>query len=121
MHRKIATFRTVIASLLLTLCAGGCASLVTGGPLIRNPNDPTGQIVIQNRSSVPVRSVLISPCSASSYGLNRLSKGGSVPAGSSVSFTVSAGCWDVMAGNSNSAPRRRLQVAADAQAVYTIP
>jgi len=120
MSVPIATLRSPAAFFLLALSFGGCASLITGGPLIRD-NGPRGQIVIMNRSSTAVKSVLISHCSASSYGLNRLSKDAKISAGQSMSFTVSAGCWDVMAGNSNGAPRRRLNVAADGQAVYTIP
>jgi hypothetical protein len=77
---------------------GGCASLITGGELIR-PGEPTGALEIRNVSrgdSIDV--VLVSTCSASTYGLNRLPSGYSIPPGGSYTFTVSAGCWDVGAG-----------------------
>lgn len=121
MSLSITILRSSVAASLLALALGACASLITGGPLIRDPNGPTGQIIIQNNSSSAVRSVLISACNASSYGLNRLPRGTGIPAGQHMAFTVSAGCWDVMAGNSNNVARRRLSVTANGQAVYTVP
>lgn len=77
---------------------GGCASLITGGELIR-PGEPTGYLEVRNVSRTgPIGVVLVSTCSASTYGLNRLPSGYSIPAGGSYTFTVSAGCWDVGAG-----------------------
>lgn len=77
---------------------GGCASLITGGELIR-PGEPTGSLQIQNVSGAnAIDVVLVSTCSASTYGLNRLPSGYSIPPGGSYTFTVSAGCWDVGAG-----------------------
>lgn len=84
-----------IAALLLSALAA-CGSL-TGGELIR-PGEPTGVIEVINGSSQTLTSVLISNCSAMSYGLNRLPGGTTIPPGYSYSFTVSAGCWDVGAG-----------------------
>ncbi len=76
---------------------GGCASMITGGPLIRE-GEPTGIIEVVNGSSRNVDVVLISACSASTYGLNRLPDGAAISPGRSYRFTVSAGCWDVGAG-----------------------
>lgn len=77
---------------------GGCASLITGGELIR-PGEPTGALEIRNVSQAnSIDVVLVSTCSASTYGLNRLPSGYSIPPGRSHTFTVSAGCWDVGAG-----------------------
>ncbi len=92
--------RAVVAASIIGLAGGlgGCASLITGGELIR-PGEPTGSLQIQNVSrgnSIDV--VLVSTCSASTYGLNRLPSGYSIPPGGSHTFTVSAGCWDVGAG-----------------------
>ena len=73
-----------------------CATL-TGGPLIR-PGEPVGFIDVVNGSSMSLTSVLISDCSAMSYGLNRLPNGVTIPPGRSYRFTVSAGCWDIGTG-----------------------
>jgi hypothetical protein len=83
------------ACLMLT---AACASMVTGGPLIRE-GEPVGAIDVGNASGAPINVVLISACSASTYGLNRLPSGTYIPSGSSYRFTVSAGCWDVGAGS----------------------
>lgn len=86
------------AGLILALAAlGACASLVTGGPLIRE-GEPTGTIRVENGSSNVITVILISDCGASTYGLNRLPDGVTVPRGRYYDFTVSAGCWDVKAG-----------------------
>lgn len=91
---RIAAVGALIATLTAT---GGCASLITGGDLIR-PGEPTGTIRVTNVSSGAINVVLISDCNASTYGLNRLPSGYSIPPGGSYRFTVSAGCWDVGAG-----------------------
>lgn len=75
----------------------GCGDLVTGGPLIR-PGEPLGQIRVVNGTGDQLHAVLISACSASTYGLNRLPSGMAIPTGGAYSFTVSSGCWDVAAG-----------------------
>lgn len=92
--------RAAAAATIIGLAGGlgGCASLITGGDLIR-PGEPTGGLEIRNVSrgnSIDV--VLVSTCSASTYGLNRLPSGTRIPPGGSYTFTVSAGCWDVGAG-----------------------
>lgn len=90
----------------------GCASLITGGDLIR-PGEPTGTIRVTNVSGGEIDVVLISDCSASTYGLNRLPSGAAIPQGRSYDFTVSAGCWDVAAGIVGYGDtRRRMQVEA---------
>ncbi|MEJ0058529.1 MAG: hypothetical protein WDM79_02555 [Terricaulis sp.] len=65
--------RGAIAVVCLVVVSA-CASLVTGGPLIR-PGEPVGAIEVINRSARLVDVVLISDCSASTYGLNRLPDG----------------------------------------------
>jgi hypothetical protein len=97
----------------MALAAGlaACASLVTGGPLVR-PGEPTGTLEIVNRSSRTLSAILISDCSAASYGLNRLPAGVTVPPGRSYRFTVSAGCWDVDAGLAYNEARFRTRVPA---------
>ena len=65
----------------------GCASLITGGPLIR-PGEPVGAIAVINRTSHPIGVVMISACSAASYGMNRLPEGVSIPSGRSYQFQV---------------------------------
>lgn len=97
------------ASLLL---AASCASMVTGGPLIRD-GEPIGAIDVGNGSGGAINVVLISACSASTYGLNRLPSGTVIASGGSYRFAVSAGCWDVAAGSTAAMVegRQRLNVA----------
>lgn len=85
------------AALFAAAALSGCADMVTGGPLIR-PGEPLAAINIINVSGDRLDAILISACSASTYGLNRLPSGTAIPPGGSYSFTVSAGCWDVMGG-----------------------
>lgn len=117
---KIARAAVAAAGLLL---AAGCASLLTGGPLIR-PGEPTGVIQVANGSSSQVTVVLISACEVSSYGLNRLPEGVSIAPGRAYQFTVSAGCWDVSAGYGTSTgyseARQRMQVQAGGGVRYTV-
>lgn len=90
--------RKMLGVLAVAAALAGCASLITGGDLVRE-GEPTGTLRIQNVSpSSPIDVVLISACDVGSYGLNRLPSGTSIAPGSSHSFTVSAGCWDVGAG-----------------------
>jgi len=95
------------------LLAASCASMVTGGPLIRD-GEPVGAIDVYSGASTTVTSVLISSCSASTYGLNRLPEGVVIRPGQSYRFNVSAGCWDIMAGHGitdgYAAARDRIQV-----------
>lgn len=86
-----------VAAIAMAGSIGGCASLITGGDLIR-PGEPTGAIRINNTSRGPINVVLISSCSTMTYGLNRLPSGTAIPAGRSYDFRVSAGCWAVAAG-----------------------
>jgi len=105
------------------LLVGACESLITGGPLIRE-GEPTGAIEIANGSSTTVTSVLISSCEASTYGLNRLPDGVVIAPGTYYRFTVSAGCWDVMAGygmtDGYAAATQRMQVQAGGGVRYTV-
>ncbi|HEY0102423.1 MAG TPA: hypothetical protein VGB60_03045 [Brevundimonas sp.] len=85
-------------ALTLAAAVAGCSSdMVTGGPLIR-PGEPQGTIRVENATSGQLHAVLISTCSASTYGLNRLPSGMAIPPGGFYNFTVSAGCWDVSGG-----------------------
>lgn len=87
-----------LAAVLALGAVTGCAGLVTGGPLVSDPNGPTGRIVIYNRSQQDINVVLLSRCSASSYGLNRLPRDMAIPSGGQYAFTVSPGCWDASVG-----------------------
>lgn len=104
--------RAALAGMGLMLVAS-CASLVTGGPLIR-PGEPVGAIDVYNGAPTTLTAVLISDCSASTYGLNRLPDGVVIRPGQSYRFTVSAGCWDIMAGHGitdgYASARERIQV-----------
>ena len=114
--------RAPLIALLSLIASTGCASMITGGPLIRDENAPTGVIVVQNGSSAPVNVVLISHCSASTYGLNRLPKDTEIDSGYSYRFTVTAGCWDVAAGSTytSSEARQRMEVEAGGGVRYTV-
>jgi hypothetical protein len=111
--------RALLLALVVATVAG-CAGLLTGGPLVRNAGDPTGVIVVANESSETVTSVLISHCSVSSYGLNRLPRGTEIGPGQAYEFTVSAGCWDVLAGNAGAQARQRMEVSAGSGVRYTV-
>jgi hypothetical protein len=107
--RKMIGAAFIAGALLLT---ASCASdLVTGGPLLR-AGEPVGAIDVGNGSGGQINVVLISACSASTYGLNRLPSGMAIPSGGSYRFPVSAGCWDVAAGSTSAMVegRQRLNV-----------
>jgi hypothetical protein len=122
MFTRRSSRRTTWLVLPFLLFSAACASMITGGKLIRDPNAPTGVIVVQNGSSAPVNVVLISHCSASTYGLNRLPKDTEIPSGYSYRFTVTAGCWDVSAGSTytSSEARQRMDVEANGGVRYTV-
>lgn len=108
------------AALLLAGALSGCAGMITGGELIR-PGEPTGYIEVVNRTRQSVNVVLISACSASTYGLNRLPGGASIGVGASYRFQVSAGCWDVDAGAVGvGEARQRMTVDAGGVSRYTV-
>lgn len=107
--------------LSLVVLTSGCANLLTGGPLVRD-GEPTGTLVVENASGTPLNVVLISACSASTYGLNRLPRGTAIPPGGRYPFTVSAGCWDVDAGSTATGgeARQRMSVDIGGTTVYTV-
>jgi len=114
--------RTITAGTVIALAGSvvGCASLITGGELIR-PGEPTGAIRINNASRGPINVVLISSCSTMTYGLNRLPSGMSIPAGRSYDFRVSAGCWAVAAGRTGTGDARvDLQVRPGSRANFYV-
>jgi hypothetical protein len=86
-----------IAAAAVSLTA--CASMITGGPLVRE-GVPTGEITVHNSrgGGGDLDAVLISDCGASTYGLNRLPKDTAIGDGGYYTWTVSQGCWDVMSG-----------------------
>jgi len=89
--------RSAVAATIIGLAGGlgGCASLITGGELIR-PGEPTGGLQIRNvwRTN-PIDVVLVSSYSACTFGLNCLPSGQSILPGGSYTFTVSAVCRDI--------------------------
>ncbi len=107
--RRIAALAAISAA---SLGGAACADMVTGGPLIR-PGEPQAVIRVVNQTGGQLHAVLISACSASTYGLNRLPGGMASPAGGAYDFTVSAGCWDVAGGSIGVGDARgRIQVPA---------
>lgn len=117
------TMRTSMAiglAVAASIALAGCESLVTGGDLLR-PGEQTGVIEVVNASGMTVDAVLISDCNASTYGLNRLPGGVTIPPGGSHVFTVSAGCWDVDTGVIGyGEARQRMQVPASGGVRYTV-
>jgi len=115
-------FIRAAAAVLAIAAVTGCASMVTGGPLIR-PGEPTGIIRVSNGSRYMVDVVLISACNVSTYGLNRLPSGTGIAPGRSYDFTVSAGCWDVAAGSMSGGgqeARERMHIPAGGGTNYTV-
>jgi len=95
-----AILRAAAAATIIGLAGslGGCASLITGGELIR-PGQPTGGLQIRNVPQTnPIDVVVCPDRPARTYGPHRLPSGYSIPPGGSYTFTLSAGCWDVGAG-----------------------
>jgi len=106
----------------------GCASLLTGGDLVRE-GEPTGSLEVVNNSPDTITALLISDCDASTYGLNRLPSGIHIAPNTSYKFTVSAGCWDVSAGvaaytsgtdGGGAEARKRMSVQAGGITRYTV-
>ncbi|MDP3379709.1 MAG: hypothetical protein Q8S53_15195 [Brevundimonas sp.] len=96
----------------MAVVLSGCASLITGGDLIRE-GEPMARFTFENRSEgQPFDTILISTCQASSYGLDRLPQGVVIRPGQSYSWDVSAGCYDVMAGmtGQGSTPGERITI-----------
>ncbi len=113
--RGLAAFLCVVS---LAACSGD--AWITGGDLIR-PGEATGTIEVVNDTSDVIDVVLISNCDASTYGLNRMADGVYIASGSSMNFTVSAGCWDVDAGTFGvGEARKRMSVAPGGVTRYTI-
>jgi hypothetical protein len=92
MNRLFAHGLAAVAVLTLAGC-----DTITGGPLT-SPGQPTATLVIINGSDADLDAVVISECSAMSYGFNRLSDTDYIAPGEARSFTLSAGCWDVGSG-----------------------
>ena len=116
----LAKHQTRLLAVVLAAALAGCsADLLTGGPLVR-PGEPTGFIQVVNDTSTTFPAVLISSCDAGTYGLNRLPDGVSIPPGGSYTFTVSAGCWDVDAGDGYAEARKRMQVPAGGGVEYHV-
>jgi hypothetical protein len=114
------TARAVLIAGALILTASCASGLVTGGPLLR-PGEPVGAIDVVNASGGQINVVLISACSASTYGLNRLPSGMAIPSGRSYRFPVSAGCWDVAAGSTSAMVegRQRLTIGPNQARLIT--
>ncbi len=88
------------AGLAALVSLTGCSTFI-GGDLVRE-GEPVGQIVLNNQAGTGIDVVTISRCSAMSHGLNTLSGGEVIRSGSTRTWTVNAGCWDVGAGRTGS-------------------
>ncbi len=92
--------RPFVATLTLSLTLGGCSSFI-GGDLVKE-GQPVGAVRIQNDSGIDINVVTISRCNAMSHGLNVLSGGATIPTGTSRTWQVNAGCWDIGVGRTGS-------------------
>ena len=120
MNRFIRIAAVLAAAAGLSATQTACADMVTGGPLIR-PGEPLATLTVVNGSGHSIDAVLISACSASTYGLNRLPSGTAIPRGGRYDFTLSAGCWDVDAGAVGvGEARQRFNVQGGGVFVYTV-
>jgi hypothetical protein len=120
------SIRRGVAAMLLVVPLAACSgdAWITGGELIR-PGEPTGTITVVNATSRYFDAVMISDCTVSTYGVDRLPDGVSIGPGQSYSFTVSAGCWDVNAFSSGSGTdygeaRQRMTVRGGGIVEYTV-
>ncbi len=82
--------------LALSLTLGGCSAMM-GGDLIKD-NEPVGAITIVNNSGIEMNVVTISRCNGMTHGFSRLGNGETIPHGSSRTWQVGTGCWDVGVG-----------------------
>lgn len=109
----------ILPAIALSMLTASC-NTIDGGPLIRE-GMPTGTIEIENQTSYTFNSVNLSECDAMSHGFNRLSSGQSIPPGGVMSWTVTAGCWDIGAGAIGVGDSfNRMQVAAGGISRFTI-
>jgi hypothetical protein len=88
-----------LAGLVAVATIAGCATF-TGGAL-HEPGTPSGELIVANVSGMDIDTLTLSRCSAMSHGLDRLN-GQTIPHGTSMTFTLSTGCWDLMVGRSGS-------------------
>ncbi len=116
--------RLVVGAVLaLSFVSTGCGAIMSyieGGPLIREPNGPTGKLIINNKSGYTLGAVLLSDCDSSTYGLNRLPARTGIEDGNTYEFTVSPGCWSIAIGSGSAEVRGKLHVAANQSSVYTV-
>ena len=89
-------FKRIVAPLFPLLALAGCSTFV-GGDLVRE-GEPVGAITLVNDSGIDIDVVTISRCSAMSHGLSVLGSGDRIPSGTSRTWRVNAGCWDLGAG-----------------------
>jgi hypothetical protein len=84
------------AAALAALALTGCSTFV-GGDLVRE-GQPVGAVTLANDSGIDINVVTISRCNAMSHGLNVMGGGDRIPSGTSRTWQVNAGCWDIGAG-----------------------
>ena len=75
-------------------------STFTGGAL-HEEGKPSGTLIVENVSGMEIDTLTLSRCSAMSHGLDRLTDQ-TIPHNSTMRFTLSTGCWDIMVGRSGS-------------------
>lgn len=90
--------RSLALAAVAMLALAGCSTFI-GGDLVRE-GEPVGAITLRNDSGMDIDVVTISRCNAMSHGLSVLNTGDKIPSGTSRTWRVNAGCWDLGAGRS---------------------
>ena len=101
-----------LAAPAAALLLSGCAT-ITGGELVQ-PGQPVTQLVVYNNTGMTINALTISKCNAMSHGLNRLTSGQYIPNGGRMRFSISPGCWDVMAGSTSGSAASNQRYTAEA-------
>ncbi len=95
----------VLSAAAAMLVLAGCSTFI-GGDLVRE-GEPVGAITLRNDSGIDIDVVTISRCNAMSHGLSVLKSGDKIPTGTSRTWQVNAGCWDLGAGRSGTCVNNR--------------
>lgn len=107
-----------VASLAAAFALTGCATFV-GGELV-TPGGPSTTVIVRNGSGMTINAVTISKCNAMSHGLSRLAPGDYIPNGGSRTWSISPGCWDVMAGSTSGSAAVNQRVQAEVGVIADI-
>ncbi|HVH45661.1 MAG TPA: hypothetical protein VM925_25075 [Labilithrix sp.] len=109
---------SVVSVALVGVLVSGCAAMLTGGPLIEDPNGPIGTMTFVNHSSRDIHNVYLTRCSNSTYGGNRLD-GPDIEGGGKHTFKMSPGCWSIRIDGKGTRGTKSFEVVANQDVVVT--